>query len=98
MVAAAATNGDVLIRNVIPKHLESITAKLREIGAVVEEYDEDIRVRDVYKRQAFSCRNKSQPHAGIPAGRFNDSCSGMQNSFRFCKMCIRDRPTRISRW
>ena len=40
MVAAAATGGDVLIRNVIPKHLESITDKLRKAGAVVEEFDD----------------------------------------------------------
>ena len=37
MMAAAATKGDVLVKNVIPKHLEAITAKLVEIGAVVEE-------------------------------------------------------------
>jgi UDP-N-acetylglucosamine 1-carboxyvinyltransferase len=44
MIAAAATQGDVLIDNVIPKHLESVTAKLREIGAEVQEYDDAIRV------------------------------------------------------
>ncbi|NLK73916.1 MAG: UDP-N-acetylglucosamine 1-carboxyvinyltransferase [Clostridiales bacterium] len=45
MFAAAATNGDVLIKNVIPKHLEAFTAKLLEIGAVVEEFDDAIRVK-----------------------------------------------------
>ena len=40
MIAAAATGGDVYIKNVIPKHLEAITAKLIEIGAKVEEYDD----------------------------------------------------------
>lgn len=45
MVAAAATSGDVLIKNVIPKHLESITAKLEEMGVEVTEYDDSIRVR-----------------------------------------------------
>lgn len=44
MFAAAATKGDVLIKNVIPKHLEAITAKLIEIGVQVEEYDDSIRV------------------------------------------------------
>ena len=39
MVAAAATGGDVLIKNVTPKHLEPITAKLRRAGAEVEEFD-----------------------------------------------------------
>ena len=37
MVAAAATRGDVLIKNVIPKHLEAISVKLMEIGATVED-------------------------------------------------------------
>lgn len=44
MVAAAATKGDVLIKNVIPKHLESISAKLTEMGVLVEEYDDSVRV------------------------------------------------------
>ena len=44
MAAAVATGGDVLVRNVIPKHLESITAKLLEMGAEVEEYDDYVRV------------------------------------------------------
>jgi len=44
MLAAAATMGDVLIENVTPKHLESIIAKLNEVGATVEEFDEAVRV------------------------------------------------------
>ncbi|AKG36987.1 UDP-N-acetylglucosamine 1-carboxyvinyltransferase [Paenibacillus durus] len=44
MIAAAATRGDVLIDNVIPKHLEALTAKLLEMGVQVEELDESIRV------------------------------------------------------
>ena len=44
MVAAAATKGDVVIANVIPKHLESITAKLRKVGVNVEESDESVHV------------------------------------------------------
>ena len=44
MVAVAATGGDVLVKNVIPKHLESITAKLEEMGVTVIEYDEAVRV------------------------------------------------------
>ncbi|MBE5968079.1 MAG: UDP-N-acetylglucosamine 1-carboxyvinyltransferase [Lachnospiraceae bacterium] len=45
MFAAAASKGNVLIRNVIPKHLEAFTAKLMEIGAEVEEFDDAIRVK-----------------------------------------------------
>ena len=44
MLAAAITRGNVLVKNVIPKHLEAITAKLYEIGATVEEYDDSVRV------------------------------------------------------
>jgi UDP-N-acetylglucosamine 1-carboxyvinyltransferase len=44
MIAAAATRGDVLVDNVIPKHLEAVTAKLQEMGVHVYEMDESIRV------------------------------------------------------
>ncbi len=44
MAAVAAAGGDVLIQNVIPKHLESITAKLLEMGVTIEEYDDAVRV------------------------------------------------------
>ncbi len=52
MIAAAATYGDVTVRNVIPKHLESVTAKLMEMNVKVEEFDDSIRVYrdgDLYK-------------------------------------------------
>lgn len=45
MFAAAASKGDILIKNIIPKHLEAFTAKLLEIGAQVEEFDDAIRVK-----------------------------------------------------
>ena len=44
MFAAAITRGDILVKNVIPKHLESISAKLEEIGCDVEEFDDAVRV------------------------------------------------------
>ena len=44
MTAAAATKGDILIKNVIPKHLEATTAKLVEIGCQIEEFDDAVRV------------------------------------------------------
>lgn len=64
MVAAAATMGDVLVHNVIPKHLESITAKLEEIGLQVTEYDEAVRVR--YVGVLNKCNIKTMPHPGFP--------------------------------
>ena len=45
MIAAAATGGDVIINNIIPKHLEPITAKLLETGTEVEEFDDSVRVK-----------------------------------------------------
>lgn len=64
MAAAAATGGDVLIKNVIPKHLESISAKLEEMGVTVEEYDDSIRIR---RDQPLNrCNIKTMPHPGFP--------------------------------
>ena len=64
MVAAAATGGDVMVRNVIPKHLESISAKLEEAGASVEEFDEAVRV---YRTKPLvRCNIKTLPHPGFP--------------------------------
>ncbi len=64
MVAAAATGGDVLIKNVIPKHLESISAKLEEMGVEIEEYDDSIRVRR--DKPLNKCNIKTMPHPGFP--------------------------------
>ena len=64
MVAAAATMGDVIIENVIPKHLESIIAKLVEAGVTVEEYDEAVRV--TMNTRPKKCNVKTMPHPGFP--------------------------------
>lgn len=64
MAMAVATRGDVLIRNVIPKHLESITAKLVEMGAWVEEMDDAVRVR--CNGPIHHCNIKTMPHPGFP--------------------------------
>lgn len=64
MVAAAATCGDVMIKNVIPKHLESISAKLEEMGVNLEEYDDAIRVSRTGKLN--KCNIKTMPHPGFP--------------------------------
>lgn len=44
MIAAAITNGDVTVKNIIPKHMDSLTAKLKEMNCEIEEYDDAIRV------------------------------------------------------
>lgn len=64
MVAAAATRGDVLIKNVIPKHLESITSKLDKIGVTILEYDDSIRVMG--DRPFVKANVKTMPHPGFP--------------------------------
>lgn len=64
MVATAACGGDVLIKNVIPKHLESISAKLEEAGAEVIEYDDAVRVTRF--KALNKCNVKTMPHPGFP--------------------------------
>ena len=64
MLAAAATQGDILIKNVIPKHLEAITAKLEEIGASVEEFDDAVRV--VATKRLSHTHVKTLPYPGFP--------------------------------
>ena len=80
MAAAAAVGGDVTVDNVIPKHLDCITAKLREMGAKVTEYDDAIRVEadhrrirrlfrthTVRKRRRIRRSNvKTMPYPGFP--------------------------------
>jgi UDP-N-acetylglucosamine 1-carboxyvinyltransferase len=64
MVAAAATNGDVVVANVIPKHLESITAKLLEMGVEVIEGDDYVRVKGVERPRRVNV--KTLPYPGFP--------------------------------
>ncbi len=64
MFAALATKGNVLIKNVIPKHLEAISAKFVEMGATVEEGDEDIRVS--VSKPLKNINVKTLPYPGFP--------------------------------
>ncbi len=63
-MAAAATNGDVLIKNVIPTHLESITAKLKEMGVEVTEYEDSIRIKNNSRLKAVNIKTLYYP--GFP--------------------------------
>lgn len=65
MLAAAATHGDVTITNIIPTHMESLSAKLEEMGVGIEEYDEAIRVYTDGKRLKRT-NIKTQPYPGFP--------------------------------
>lgn len=64
MIAAAATNGDVLVKNIIPKHMESLTAKLQEMNVKVDVYDDSIRVYSKDKIQKVNI--KTLPYPGFP--------------------------------
>jgi len=64
MIAAAATAGDVIIRNVIPTHLEAVSAKLLEMGVEVEAQDDAIRVRSSGHHR--SVHIKTLPYPGFP--------------------------------
>ena len=64
MLAAVATKGDLLIKNCITKHLESITAKILEIGGNVEDYGDSIRVW--CKKRPNKASIKTLPYPGFP--------------------------------
>ncbi len=64
MACAVATGGDVLLKNVIPKHLESISAKLQEMGAEITEVEDTLRVR--MNGRIRHCNVKTMPHPGFP--------------------------------
>lgn len=64
MVMAGITKGDILIKNVIPKHLEPITSKLLKIGLEITEFDEAIRVKYIGEYNKINI--KTQPHPGFP--------------------------------
>lgn len=64
MFAAAVTKGDVIVKNVIPKHLEATTAKLIEIGCQVEEFDDAVRV--VATKRLTNTNVKTLPYPGYP--------------------------------
>ena len=64
MFGAAVTGGNVLVKNVIPKHLESITSKILEMGCVVEEYDDSLRV--IAGEMIVNTHVKTLPYPGFP--------------------------------
>lgn len=64
MIAAAIAGGDVTVRNIIPKHMDSLTAKLAEMGAAIEKQDDSIRVM---ANGRLHCANiKTMSYPGFP--------------------------------
>ena len=64
IVAAAATGGEVLVKNVIPRHLECISAKLRETGTIVQEYEDSVLVKGASTLRRVNI--KTLPYPGFP--------------------------------
>lgn len=64
LAATAVTGGDVLIKNVIPKHMDCITSKLQEMGAKVINYDDSIRIRSSGRLRPTTVRTR--PYPGFP--------------------------------
>ena len=64
MAAVAAAGGNVVVQNVIPKHMDCITAKLREMGLSIAEYDDAIRVEKT--RSLKAAKVKTMPYPGFP--------------------------------
>ena len=64
MAAAAAAGGNVLVRNVIPKHMDCITSKLAEMGAEIINYDDAIRIKS--NGQLRHTTVKTHPYPGFP--------------------------------
>ncbi|MBP1927047.1 UDP-N-acetylglucosamine 1-carboxyvinyltransferase [Sedimentibacter acidaminivorans] len=64
MIAAAATKGDIIIDDIIPKHLEPVTAKLKEMGMGIEEYGDSMRI--FYERELEPVNIQTLPYPGFP--------------------------------
>ncbi|MBQ6796310.1 MAG: UDP-N-acetylglucosamine 1-carboxyvinyltransferase [Clostridia bacterium] len=64
MIMAAAAGGDVLVKNIIPKHMASLVSKLEEMGVEIEEYDDAIRVRRT--KPLLPCDVRTMPYPGFP--------------------------------
>lgn len=64
MIAAAATHGDIIIDDIIPKHLEPVTAKLKEMGVGIEEYGDSMRV--FYEHELTPVNIQTLPYPGFP--------------------------------
>lgn len=75
MMAAAATRGDVLVDGVVPEHVKPITAKLKEMGAEVFEYEKSIRVKATERLKSVDI--KTMPYPGFPTDMQSPIMSAM---------------------
>ncbi len=96
MVAAAATGGEVLVTNIIPKHMEGISAKLREAGAFVEEYEEAILVKGPAVLRRINL--KTMPYPGFPTASSCASRTGPPSSLRASMTTALNMSTSFAKW
>lgn len=73
MIATSAVGGDVLIKNVIPKHLEAVTAKLKEMGVQIIENDDSVQV--ISKGELKAVNIKTLPYPGFPTDVQQPMCA-----------------------
>ncbi|MBQ7341375.1 MAG: UDP-N-acetylglucosamine 1-carboxyvinyltransferase [Oscillospiraceae bacterium] len=78
LAAVTATGGDVLVQNVIPKHMECITSKLQEMGAKITNYDDAIRVESDGKLRHTTV--KTRPYPGFPTDMQSQICVCMSKA------------------
>lgn len=64
MIMAAAAGGNVLVKNLIPKHMASLVAKLEEMGVEIEEFDDAIRIKR--EKPLMPCEVRTMPYPGFP--------------------------------
>ena len=84
LAAVAATGGNVLLRNVIPKHMECITSKLQEMGAQIINYDDAIRIQQNGRLKCTTV--KTRPYPGFPTDMQAQICVCMTQAEGISKL------------
>ena len=84
MAAVAATGGNVLVQNVIPKHMECITGKLQEMGVKVITYDDAIRIQSTGKLRHTTV--KTRPYPGFPTDMQAQICVCMSRASGYSRL------------
>ena len=84
MAAVAATGGNVLVQNVIPKHMECITGKLQEMGVKVIPYDDAIRIQSTGKLRHTTV--KTRPYPGFPTDMQAQICVCMSRASGYSRL------------
>ena len=84
LAAVAATGGNVLLKNVIPKHMECITSKLQEMGAQIINYDDAIRIRQNGRLKCTTV--KTRPYPGFPTDMQAQICVCMTQAEGISKL------------